>query len=121
MRRFWMAIGLAALLAAAGAPASLAGPLDQRILAAGIQYVPTEVTLAEGELLEFTNLDVARHDVVALNVDAHGEPLFSTELIGAGQSVPVEKVEKLPAGVYEFTCTLHPQMLGTLFVESAGG
>ena len=121
MRRFWMAMGVATLLAAVGAPSSTAGPLDKRILAAGIQYVPTETTVVEGQLLEFTNLDVAPHDVVALDEDGAGKPLFATDTIGTGATVPVEGVEKLRPGVYDFTCTLHSQMLGTVYIESAGG
>lgn len=121
MRRFWMAMGVATVLTAVGAPFSTAGPLDKRLLAAGIQYVPIETTVVEGELLEFTNLDVTPHDVVALNEDAAGKPLFATETIGTGETVPVEGVEKLRPGVYDFTCTLHAEMLGTVFVESASG
>lgn len=121
MRRFWRAVGAAAVLAAVGAPSTSAEPLDKRILAAGIRYAPAETAVVQGEVLEFTNLDVMPHDVVALDDDPSGKPLFATDPIGTGATVPIERVGQLPAGVYDFTCTLHPEMFGTLFVEGAGG
>ena len=112
-----LAVGLLLI----GATPTPAGPLDQRIVAAAFEYLPAEVTLTQGDLLEFTNLDVAPHDVMALDDGPDGKPLFSSNTISAGNTVPVERVDKLRPGVYDFTCTLHPSMLGTLFIESSGG
>ena len=111
---------VAGLLAAATAAPSPAGPLDQRVVALGFTYLPDEVTVVQGEVLEFTNLDVAFHDVVALRNGADGKPAFATDLLSTGETSVIEDLEKLPAGVYDFTCTLHPSMLGTLFLEEAG-
>ena len=121
MKRLILGTAAIGLLLAAGSTPTAAGPLDQRIVAIGIQYVPTEVTLTEGELLEFTHLDVAPHDVVSLDNGSDGKPLFSTDVISAGTTVPIEGIEKLRPGAYDFTCTLHPQMVGTVFVEGASG
>lgn len=113
-------LGVAVLAGASAVPTS-AGPLDQRIVALATTYGPEEVTIVQGEPLEFTNLDRPPHDVVALRDGPDGKPAFATEIIGTGDTVVIEGLEKIPAGVYDFTCTLHPSMLGTLFIEEAGG
>lgn len=66
-------------------------------------------------------LVVMRHDVVALRKAPDGEPAFATEVIGTGSTVVLEGLDELEPGVYDFTCTLHPEMLGTLFLEAADG
>lgn len=122
-KRWWRTAAAAALLIAlafTGSPTT-AGPLDHRIVAVGNAYVPDEITVVRGERLEFTNVDVAPHDVTALRNGPDGRPAFATKTIGAGQTVVIERLEKIPPGVYDFTCTLHPRMLGTLFLERASG
>lgn len=114
----WLAGALA--VAAVSVP-SQAGPLDERIVALAFRYQPDEVTLAQGEPLEFTNLDVAPHDVTAIQTGPDGLPVFATDTIGAGETELIEGLDRLEPGVYDFTCTLHPEMLGTLYLVSADG
>jgi len=95
--------------------------MDQRVVSAAFQFVPGETTLVKGEVLEFTNLDPAPHNLIALRNGPDGKPWFRTDTISAGRTVPVKGIEKLPPGVYDYTCTVHPKMLGTVFVEPAGG
>lgn len=121
VRRWIPAVVAMALLSTVGASPTPAGPLDQRIVAVGMQYTPAELTVVQGEPLEFTNLDVASHDVVTLRNGPNGKPAFATEIIGTASTVVIEGLDQLDPGVYDFGCTLHPQMLGTLFLESAGG
>jgi plastocyanin len=90
---------------------------------------PVVVTSVGGDL-SFINADASRHDVVA--VDAVGPddqpwcvsapagqcPLFWSTLIGIGQQTPVLGTENLESSAsYEFYCTLHPNMRGTLVVQ----
>lgn len=117
----WSVGVVGALLLLATAFPSTAGPLDQRIVAIGFSYQPAEITLAQGEPLEFTNLDVAPHDVTALDAGPDGLPLFASETIGTAATSAVDGLDDLPTGVYDFTCTLHPEMIGTLFLEAADG
>src|SRR5206468_1331032 len=46
--------------------------------------------------------------------------LFETGLIGTNEEKFVEGSQYLTTGNYEFFCTLHPNMTGTLHVTSAG-
>lgn len=114
------AAGLLIAFALAATPTA-AGPLDQRVVSIGNQFFPSEVTLAKGEPLEFTNLEPVPHNLIALRLGRDGKPVFRTDTIGAGTTVVVEGLAKLAPGVYDFTCTLHPRMLGTVYLEAAGG
>ena len=109
------ALAAAACLAAApGAWADetvYAGPIDQ--------YLNPTLTIDVGEQLTFKNLDVDTHDVVAVD-KAGGKPLFGTPRIGTGSDAIVQGVQQLKGGRYEFFCTLHPYMKGTLFVSGGG-
>ena len=84
------------------------------------RYLTSEVTIDQGERVTFTNTDVAEHDVLARDAGPDGKPLFRSELVGAGNTVPVEGVEYLTTGNYAFFCSLHPQMEGTITVTAAG-
>jgi len=110
-------VGTTILLFALSAVPAVAGPLDERIVTLGFQFVPGETTLVEGSKLEYTNLDVAPHNVIALRNGANGKPVFRTETISAGKTVDIQGLNKVKAGVYDYTCTLHPAMLGTIYVE----
>jgi plastocyanin len=106
---------LALLLCAAPASA------DEQIVAAPpSQYLTTQVTVDQGEKVTFMNTDPISHDVLARDAGPDGQPLFRSELIGAGQTVPVEGVEYLTTGSYAFFCSIHPDMEGTIDVTSAG-
>jgi plastocyanin len=69
------------------------------------------VTINEGGSLSYTNYDAIKHNV------ASPDGLFGSELADANQTVPVEGVEKLKPGTYEFLCQPHPNMKGKLTVR----
>lgn len=102
-------------------------------------YAPPAVLVARDEPLTYVNLDANRHDVVARVYAGAGKrethvrpdgsapwcadfegdcPLFWSELIaGPGSSTPVLGLEDAEVGAtYEFYCTIHPYMVGTLTV-----
>jgi plastocyanin len=112
------ALAAATLALALAAPAALA---DQQITAGpGTQYLTTSVTMNQGERLTFTNLDTTGHDVTAKALGPDGKPLFNTPVIGTGASAFVEGSQYLTTGDYEFICSIHPFMKGTLTVTAAG-
>lgn len=87
-------------------------------------YAPPEISILEGERLSFTNLDPAVHDVTIDAADEDGYEIYRSEQITASESArkvghPVDNVERLPAGVYSFHCSVHNTgtMRGTLTIE----
>ena len=47
--------------------------------------------------------------------------LFASETVGAGSEVPVTGADSLAAGTYDYICSVHPYMTGTLTVGGGGG
>jgi plastocyanin len=111
-------------LAAAVATLALAAPAasaDEQIAAGpGTQYVTTSVTIDQGERLTFRNLDTTGHDVTARLPGVDGKPLFRTPVIGTGSTAFVDGSQYLTTGSYDFYCSIHPFMTGTLHVTAAG-
>lgn len=93
----------------------------------------TPVALATpGTGITFQNLDLPVHNVVAhhafgpddnpwCGAFAEGEcPAFWTPLIGLGDTTEVLGLDQLETGAYDFYCTVHPWMHGTLVVADDG-
>ncbi|MBW3657927.1 MAG: PQQ-binding-like beta-propeller repeat protein [Actinobacteria bacterium] len=90
-------------------------------------YTTRAAVVPVGGELTFVNGDLAPHDVVAFSADGSDDqpwcgpfksgdcPLFWSELIGLGESTPVLGTDHLTAGqTYDWYCTIHPSMRGTL-------
>lgn len=87
-----------------------------------VSYANPDVTIAQGESLTFWNLDLtAPHDVVSLAIGSDFRPVFRSETVGFGTEVPVVGVEKLPAGNFDYICSIHSNMEGTLTVSGSPG
>ena len=133
MRRLFVGLAVLSLVGLVAAPASAAvagaGPGG---FAAG--FVTPVVVTAPGEAITFLNFDVAPHNFVASDAFlpkklakkakwcsgfSKGKcPAFWSPTIVAGESTEVEGVDFLESGArYEFICTLHPNMKGTLVVR----
>jgi plastocyanin len=85
--------------------------------AAQLGYLTTTATVPAGGSLVFTNYDILMHDVTSTDRAPDGGPLFSTPLIGFGQSATAEGLDRLqPGHSYSFFCSLHANMRGTLTV-----
>lgn len=135
------AISALALLAALAALAPAVMAADPPVAGAPIvagpgawvttYATPRAVAETSGELL-FVNGDAMRHNVVALRDFGDGSqpwcrsypvgrcPAFWSALVGFGGDTPVLGLEDLtPGRSYEFYCTLHPGMRGTLLAVEA--
>jgi plastocyanin len=94
-------------------PPIIAGPG-----AASAGYATPNATTSVGGQLSFVNFDFVEHDVVSEAKGPDGEPLFSTPLIGTGESAQIEGLEQVKSGQsYRFLCSIHPGMQGTLRVR----
>lgn len=132
MRRGLIAlVSLLVLGAAAPAQAAVALTGPGGFLAG---YLPPVVVTAPGEAITYANGDIAPHNFVALGsfipkkaakkaewcsaYDKGKCPLFWSPTIGIGETTEVSGVERLKSGEqYEFYCSLHPNMKGTLIVR----
>ncbi len=102
-----LAVGLVATVSL-GVPARASRPVAT-VVAVANKYAPADVTIAFGTTLKLVNLDRAAHNVVALNGSFHSDTL-------GGPAVMAVPVEALPPGIYQFYCSVHEQMVGTLHV-----
>jgi outer membrane protein assembly factor BamB/plastocyanin len=93
-------------------PAIVAGPG-----ATTTGYATPTYSIQKGQALAFRNLDTQLHDVTAKQSGLDGQPLFRSPRASGGQAVPVKGAEKAEPGQYEFFCSIHPGMLGTLTVR----
>ena len=97
-----------------GAAVPAAEPV--RVVSAGFTFVLPETEIARGTPVELANVDPAPHNITSVVTGRSGSPLFWSDTIGAGEVTGVVGVDRLGPGVYDYVCTLHPSMLGTLFV-----
>jgi polyvinyl alcohol dehydrogenase (cytochrome) len=82
-------------------------------------YAPPSVSITQGSLATFANVDpTASHDVTARD-RSNGKPLFGSDLLAAGETTEVAGTDKLVPGRYGFLCSIHPAMQGTLEVTAA--
>jgi len=103
------AIALAsALLAALPAiAADAARPVTHTVVMDGVKYTPEALTVKRGDTVVWVNKDPFPHTVTA-------QGAFDSREIAAGKSW---RWTARKAGDYAYTCTLHPNMNGTLKVE----
>jgi plastocyanin len=73
----------------------------------GVKYTPDALTIKRGDTVVWVNKDPFPHTVTAKGT-------FDSHEIAAGKSW---KLVAHKAGEYAYTCTLHPNMMGTLKVE----
>ncbi len=97
-------------------PAGGADVID--LTAEGIAFQQTELSAPADApfTIRFHNQDAGvPHDVVIK--DAGNQVMFQGDIIN-GVAVEDYDVPALPAGTYQFVCTVHPNMVGTLTVGS---
>lgn len=96
-------------------------PTAGALFAAGPAAVTTgfatpRVVMTHGSTGTFATGDTAAHDVTSRKRGADGKPLFKSPLATAGGVVPVDGLDGLPIGDYDFICSIHTSMAGTLSV-----
>ena len=85
-------------------------------------YGNPNIEIEAGEAVTFMNLDLtASHDVTSTDVGPGAQPLFSSATVGFGTTVPVTGAETLDAGTYDFLCSIHTFMAGSIRVRGGGG
>jgi plastocyanin len=123
-------LALAAGGAAVALPAS-AEPLPDGVVnvvagpqASATNYITTQVLSTAGSTVSFANLDTTTHDVtsratrtVVVKKKKRVVPLFSAPITAGGAVSAIPATAGLKPGTYDFYCSLHPGMTGTLTVQ----
>jgi plastocyanin len=100
-----LAFALLAVLPAIAADA--AKPVTHTVVMDGVKYTPEALTVKRGDTVVWVNKDPFPHTVTAKGA-------FDSREIAAGKSW---RWRARKSGDYAYTCTLHPNMNGTLKVE----
>jgi plastocyanin len=81
-------------------------------------YAPDTLTVKKGDVITVTNDDTAPHTATsgAGPEDPNSGKLFDTSIIMAGDKAQI-KTESLEPGDYDYHCTVHPFMKGTITVQ----
>ena len=117
--RFAVPAILAAALTLATAPAVASS--DATIQAGpGLSYSPSRLTIAQGTRVVLQNQDSTQHSIVSNDYAPDGSRLFSSPRTEPGSSAFVAGTEYLTTGSYDFFCSVHSGMRGSLEVSSAG-
>jgi plastocyanin len=92
-------------------------PTDVQVTAENISFQEKEISATAGKpfTIGFDNKDSGQPHNVAIK-DASGQQVFMGEIV-TGPKTVVYKVDALQAGTYQFVCSVHPTMTGTLDVK----
>ena len=96
-----------AAVAFAGAAAFAAPAAKDTVVMDGVAYQPATITVKRGATVSFVNKDPYPHTVTSAGN-------FDSKEIAAGKTW---KYTAKKAGRFDYICTLHPNMKGTLVVE----
>ena len=76
------------------------------VMMSGVSYIPSEISVRQGDSIKFVNTDFYAHTVTIPSLDINQE-------ISGDQSITV-KVDK--AGTFDLQCTIHPPLMtGKIF------
>ena len=100
---------LGAILLLTLAPAAVQAA-DSTVDMRGNAFGPSELTIQAGDSVTWTNKDAAIHDAAALDGS------WTTPKLNINEEATLAFDT---AGTFEYRCTIHPQMRGTLTVAAA--
>jgi plastocyanin len=109
-RRAWTVASMVAGLALALALVAPALAATKNVTIAGFAYSPNPVTINVGDTVTWTNNDAASHTATGNG--------FNTGTISTGNS---KSVTFNSAGTFDYHCSIHPSMTGTVVVKATSG
>jgi plastocyanin len=109
-RRYVTVTAMAAVAMALSLAAAPVLAADQAVTIEGFAFSPGTVTVNVGDSVTWTNNDSAAHTATGSG--------FDTGNIANGAS---DSVTFQSAGTFDYACSIHLQMTGTVVVRAAGG
>ena len=103
----WLGITLLCAAGLLGGIDAVAAPATHTVVIEGLAYKPATLVVKRGDTIVWTNRDPYPHTVTDKGV-------FDSRSIAPAASW---RYKATKAGEYPYTCTFHPNMLGTLRVE----
>jgi plastocyanin len=104
--------GLLGLLAGVATMAAPVGAKDTEAKIENFTFVPQRLTVKAGTTVTWTNADDIPHAVASTT------KAFKSKVLDTNDKFSFTFTN---AGVYEYFCSLHPHMTGTIVVEEASG
>jgi plastocyanin len=104
--------GLLGLLAGVAVMAAPAGAEDTAVKIDNFTFAPQRVTVKAGTTITWTNNDDTPHVVASATKAFRSKALDTDDKFSFTFTT---------AGVYEYFCSLHPHMIGTIVVEGTTG
>lgn len=109
------------------------GATTHEVRSVASTYIPgdwdiaLELRIKQGDSITYQNFDFAPHNITSvaprpgLPPELPPEPLFWSEDsdLSHRNVVTVHNVDQVQPGEFEFFCTIHPGMRGTLYVDPA--
>jgi amicyanin len=105
-------LGLAAGFAVMATVTVMAAPQSAEVKIDNFTFAPQSLTIKAGTTVTWTNEDDIPHTVVAT------AKAFKSKVLDTDDKFSFTFAT---AGTYEYFCSLHPHMTGTIVVESAAG
>jgi plastocyanin len=84
-------------------------------------YDAPDPDIIEGQAIPFNNNDAVSHTVTADETGPDGKPLFRTGTTPGMTTRDVSGTVFLSDGLYDFHCSIHPNMQATMTVFEVGG
>ncbi|KUG20199.1 copper binding protein, plastocyanin/azurin family [hydrocarbon metagenome] len=109
MKKRMMVAGVLLLLAIGLAACPVQAQETAAVEMSGLAYQPASITVAPGTTVVWTNQDPEDHTVTST------DGTFDSGTIAPGGEFEYTFTEE---GTYEYYCTLHPSMTGTVVVEA---
>jgi plastocyanin len=104
--------GLLGLIAGVAVMAAPAGPEDTEAKIENFTFVPQRLTVKAGTTVTWTNADDIPHAIASTT------KVFKSKVLDTNDKFSFKFTN---VGVYEYFCSLHPHMTGTIVVEEATG
>ena len=106
------ALAVAVLAASASLPAALARAANMEVKIDNFTFAPQRVTVKAGTTVTWINEDDIPHTVASSTKLFRSSALDTEDKFSFTFTTP---------GAYEYFCSLHPHMTGTIVVEAASG
>jgi plastocyanin len=117
MKTLWIILGIVVILVAgyfvykniypSNNKGSDATVVTTSVTISNFAFDPTNISVSSGDIITFTNKDTVTHTITAYDGSFN-------QTVDAGQATEVKIIK---AGTYDYHCSIHPSMKGSIVVK----